>query len=69
MSFILIRRFLKTHRDILSKIPKDWLMVAHISIMILFYTSGIIMARTAIFFISWGSLSRILRTFDSNFKF
>ena len=69
MSFILIRRFLKSHRDILSKIPKDWFMVAHVSIMILFYISSIIMIRTAIFFASFNNSSQALPTFDSNFKF
>ena len=53
ISFILIRRFICFHKENLSKIPKDWIMVAHVTIMSIFYSSSIIMVRTAIFFASW----------------
>lgn len=65
-SFFLIRRFLFQNKAKLSKIPKDWIMVTHIAIMSIFYTSSLVMLRTAFYLVGLNDQYEGLPIIDSN---
>jgi hypothetical protein len=68
VSLILIRKVIRQNEAKLPKSSKDCIMVAHIAIMIFFYTSSLMMIRSTFYILSWQETSKWLLISYSNYE-